>query len=111
MVEIPYNKIIEFLRGIVPFNELPHEVLSGLPQKISIDYFPINRTSPEFNVRAYEDTVCYLLPRETFDELMQNHAGFHEHFAIRLSKLAYRLKKARAAIFTPRGVSDTVIFR
>ena len=40
MVEIPYNKIIEFLRGIVPFNELPQEVLSGLPQKISIDYFP-----------------------------------------------------------------------
>ncbi|MBW1835169.1 MAG: cyclic nucleotide-binding domain-containing protein [Deltaproteobacteria bacterium] len=132
MVEIPYNKIIEFLRGIVPFNELPREVLSGLPQKISIDYFPreslilkqdgsscdylyiiqtgavektvrkddifleykaendffgsaslINRTGPEFNVRAYEDTVCYLLPRETFDELMQNHAGFHEYFALR----------------------------
>ncbi|MCD4804430.1 MAG: DUF294 nucleotidyltransferase-like domain-containing protein [Desulfobacterales bacterium] len=162
MVEIPYNKIIEFLRGIVPFNELPQEVLSGLPQKISIDYFPreslileqdgspcdylyiiqtgavektvrkdgvdilleykaendffgsaslINRTGPEFNVRAYEDTVCYLLPRETFDELMQNHAGFHEHFAIRLSKLAYRLKKARTGIFAPRGVSDTVVFR
>jgi CBS domain-containing protein len=162
MVEIPYNKIIEFLRGIVPFNELPQEVLSGLPQKIAIDYFPreslileqdgspcdylyiiqtgavektvrkdgvdilleykaendffgsaslINRTGPAFNVRAYEDTVCYLLPRETFDELMQNHAGFHEHFAIRLSKLAYRLKKAQTAIFTPRGVSDTVVFR
>jgi CBS domain-containing protein len=162
MVEIPYNKIIEFLRGIVPFNELPQDVLSGLPQKISIDYFPreslileqdgspcdylyiiqtgavektvrkdgvdilleykaendffgsaslINRTGPAFNVRAYEDTVCYLLPRETFDELMQNHAGFHEHFAIRLSKLAYRLKKARTGIFAPRGVSDTVVFR
>ncbi len=162
MVEIPYNKIIEFLRGIVPFNELPQEVLGGLPQKISIDYFPrdslileqdgspcdylyiiqtgavektvrrdgvdilleynaendffgsaslINRTGPEFNVRAYEDTVCYLLSRETFDELMQNHAGFHEYFAIRLSKLAYRLKKARTGIFAPRGVSDTVVFR
>jgi len=162
MVEIPYNKIIEFLRGIVPFNELPREVLSGLPQKISIDYFPreslileqdgsscdylyiiqtgavektvrkdgvdifleykaendffgsaslINRTCPEFNVRAYEDTVCYLLPRETFDELMQNHAGFHEYFALQVSRLAYRLKKARTGIFAPRGVSDTVIFR
>jgi len=162
MVEIPYNKIIEFLRGIVPFNELPQDVLGGLPQKISIDYFPreslileqdgspcdylyiiqtgavektvrkdgvdilldykaendffgsaslINRTGPEFNVRAYEDTVCYLLHRETFDELMQNHAGFHEHFAILLSKLAYRLKKARTSIFAPRGVSDTVVFR
>ena len=162
MVEIPYNKIIDFLRGIVPFNELPQEVLSSLPQKIAIDYFPreslileqnsapcdylyiiqtgavekivrkdgvdilleynaendffgsaslINRTGPAFNVRAYEDTVCYLLPRETFDELMQNHAGFHEHFAIRLSRLAYRLKKAQTDIFTPRGVADTVVFR
>jgi len=41
MVDIPYNKIIEFLRSIVPFNEPPYEVLSSLPQKISIDYFPI----------------------------------------------------------------------
>lgn len=162
MVEIPYNKIIEFLRGIVPFNGLSREVLSGLPQKISIDYFPreslileqdgsvcdylyiiqtgavektvrkdgvdilleynaehdffgsaslINRTGPAFNVRAHEDTVCYLLPRETFDELMQNHAGFHEHFAIRVSRLAYRLKKARTSIFASRSVSDTVVFR
>jgi CBS domain-containing protein len=162
MVEIPYNKIIEFLRGIIPFNELPREVLSGLPQKISIDYFPreslileqdgspcdylyiiqtgavektvrkdgvdilleykvendffgsaslISRTCPEFNVRAYEDTVCYLLSRETFDELMQNHAGFNEYFTLQVSRLAYRLKKARTGIFAPRGVSDTVVFR
>ena len=39
MVEIPYNRIIDFLRGIVPFNEFLHEVLTGLPQKISIDCF------------------------------------------------------------------------
>ena len=162
MVEIPYNKIINFLRDIVPFNELPREVLGGIPQKISIDYFPreslilkqdgapcdylyiiqtgavektvrkdsvdifleykaegeffgsaslINGTGPEFNVRAHEDTVCYLLPKKTFDELMQNHAGFHEHFALQVSRLAYRLKKARTNIFAPRSVSDTVVFR
>ncbi|MBW1677176.1 MAG: cyclic nucleotide-binding/CBS domain-containing protein [Deltaproteobacteria bacterium] len=162
MVEIPYKKIIDFFRGIVPFNELPHDVLNGLPQKIVIDYFPkeslileqdgppcnylyiietgavektvrkdgvdilleyrtegeffgsaslINVTGPAFSVRAHEDTVCYLLPKETFDELMQNHVGFHEHFAIRVSKLAYRLRKAQTGIFASRGVSDTVVFR
>ena len=162
MVEIPYNKIIDFFRGIVPFNELPGEVLSSLPQKIQIDYFPrkslileqdgspcdylyiiqtgavektvrkdgvdilleykaegdffgsaslINRTGPTFNVRAHEDTVCYLFPKKTFDDLMQNHAGFHEYFAILASKLAYRLKKAQTGIFAPRGVSDTVVLR
>ncbi|MCK4390099.1 MAG: cyclic nucleotide-binding/CBS domain-containing protein [Desulfobacterales bacterium] len=162
MVEIPYNKIIDFFRGIVPFNELPQDILNGLPQKILIDYFPkgtlileqggspcdylyiiqtgavektvrkdgvdilleyrtegeffgsaslINETGPAFDVRTHEDTVCYLLPKETFNKLMQNHVGFHEYFAIRVSKLAYRLKKAQTGIFAPRGPSDTVVFR
>ncbi|MBE9581672.1 MAG: cyclic nucleotide-binding/CBS domain-containing protein [Proteobacteria bacterium] len=162
MVEIPYNKIIEFFRGIVPFNELPQDVLKELPRKILIDYFPketlileqngpptdylyiiqtgavektarkdgvdilldyraegeffgsaslINETGPAFNVRTYEDTICYLLPKDIFDELMQNHVGFHEYFAIRVSKLAYRLKKAQTGIFSPRGQPETVIFQ
>ncbi|OEU82835.1 MAG: hypothetical protein BA865_09465 [Desulfobacterales bacterium S5133MH4] len=71
----------------------------------------INGTGPAFDVRAHEDTVCYLLPKETFDELMHNHVGFHEHFAIRVSKLAYRLRKAQTGIFAPGGVSDSVVFR
>ncbi|KPK29640.1 MAG: hypothetical protein AMK69_05955 [Nitrospira bacterium SG8_3] len=162
MVEIPYNKIIDFFRGIVPFNELSQDVLKGLPQKVLIDYFPketlileqdgppckylyviqtgavektvrkegldillefttegeffgsaslINGTSPAFNVRAHEDTICYLLPQQAFDDLMQHHIGFHEFFAIRVAKLAYRLKKAQSGIFASRQQSDTVVFR
>jgi len=162
MVQIPYNKIIDFFRGIVPFNELPQEVLEGLPKKVLIDYFPretlileqdgppckhlyviqtgavektvrkegvdilleyttegeffgsaslINGTGPAFNVRAHEDTICYLLPQEVFNNLMQNHVGFHEFFAIRVAKLAYRLKKAQSGIFASRQPSDTVVFR
>jgi len=40
MVDIPYNRIIEFFREIVPFNELPEDVLKDLPKNVSIDYFP-----------------------------------------------------------------------
>lgn len=162
MVEIPYHKIIDFFRGIVPFNELPQEVLGSLPQKVLIDYFPretlileqdgppcrhlyviqtgavektvrkegvdilleyttegeffgsaslINGTGPAFNVRSHEDTICYLLPQEAFNNLMQHHVGFHEFFAIRVAKLAYRLKKAQSGIFASRQPSDTVVFR
>jgi len=71
----------------------------------------INRTGPAFRVEAHEDTVCYLLPKATFDELMQNHVGFHEHFAIRVSKLAYRLRKAQTGILAPQTLSGTVVFR
>jgi CBS domain-containing protein len=42
---------------------------------------------------------------------MQNHVGFHEYFALRISKLAYRLKKAQTGVFAPRGGADTVVFR
>jgi CBS domain-containing protein len=162
MVDIPYNRIVEFFRGIVPFNELPEDVLKDLPKNVLIDFFPkgtaileqggspcahlyiiqtgavektvradgvdllleyrtegdffgsaslINRTGPAFRVEAHEDTVCYLLPRETFDALMQNHVGFHEHFAIRVSKLAYRLRKAQSGVLAPHQPSSTVVFR
>ena len=162
MVDIPYKTIIDFFRGIVPFNELPQNLLKGLPQEVLIDYFPketlileqagppckhlyiiqtgavkktarkegveilleyttegeffgsaslINRTGPAFNVRSHEDTICYLLPQEVFDSLMQHHVGFHEFFAIRVAKLAYRLKKAQTGIFASHRQSDTVIFR
>jgi CBS domain-containing protein len=71
----------------------------------------INRTGPAFTVKAHEDTECYLIPRNVIDDLMQNHVGFHEHFAIRVSKLAYRLKKVQTGVFAPETTSDTVVFR
>ncbi|HID30511.1 MAG TPA: cyclic nucleotide-binding/CBS domain-containing protein [Desulfobacterales bacterium] len=162
MVNIPYKTIIDFFRGIVPFDELPQNLLKGLPQEVLIDYFPketlileqegppckhlyiiqtgavektvrkegvdllleyttegeffgsaslINGTGPAFDVRTHEDTVCYLLPQAAFDNLMQRHVGFHEFFAIRVAKLAYRLKKAQSGIFAFHGQSDTVVFR
>ena len=40
MVEIPYHRIIEFFREVVPFNELPEEALNRLPHAVLIDYFP-----------------------------------------------------------------------
>jgi CBS domain-containing protein len=162
MVEVPFNEIIDLLRGVVPFNELSLDVLNELPEKILIKTFPkgslileqdgapgdylfiiqtgavektvkkngmdvlldyrtegeffgsaslIRNAGPSFSVRTYEDTVCLLLPKEVFGTLMQHHVGFHEHFAIRVSKLAFRLKKAQAGVFSPRESSDTVVFR
>jgi len=71
----------------------------------------INKTGPDFTVKAHEDTECYLIPRNVFDDLMQNHVGFHEYFAIRISKLAYRLKKVQTGMFAQETTSDTVVFR
>ncbi len=162
MVDIPHNQTVEFLREIVPFNGLPHDVLKDLPNQIKIERFPkgslilsqdgppceylyiiqkgavektvqkegvdvlldfrtegeffgsaslIKGTGPAFSVRTYENMVCYLLPKKVFDQLMRQHVEFHENFAIRVSKLAHRLKKAQAGVFSPRGPSDTVVFR
>ncbi|MBW2107091.1 MAG: cyclic nucleotide-binding/CBS domain-containing protein [Deltaproteobacteria bacterium] len=68
-------------------------------------------TGPAFSVRAYEDTVCYLLPKAAFDALMQNHVGFHEHFAIRVSRLSDRLKKAQSGIFSLPSGSDVLVLQ
>jgi CBS domain-containing protein len=154
--------VIEHLREIMPFNELPQSVLKSVAESISSQRFSrgriileqdgppcsslyvikqgaveksiseggvdviheyrtegdffgsaslINRTGPAFTVKALEDTECYLIPQDVFDGLMQNHVGFHEHFAIRVSKLAYRLKKVQTGIFAPETRSDTVVFR
>jgi len=162
MVDISNNQTVEFLREIVPFNELPQDVLKDLAGRIEIQRFPkdslilnqdgppceylyiiqkgavkktvqeegvdvlldlstegdffgsaslIKGTGPAFSVQTYEDTACYLLTKKTFDQLMQQHVGFHEYFAVRVSKLAHRLKKAQTGIFASSGMSDTVVFR
>jgi len=154
--------VVENLREILPFNELPQRVLKSIAENISSERFSkdsvileqdglpcsslyvvkkgavvksirksgldvlleyrtegdffgsaslINRTGPAFTVKALEDTECYLIPMNVFDGLMQNHVGFHEHFAIRVSKLAYRLKKVQTGVFAPETTSDTVVFR
>ena len=162
MSEIPVSETIEFFRGIVPFNEIPQNVLSGLPGKLSIQHFPketiiieqdgapceylyiiqtgavaktarkddvdilmdyraegeyfgsaslISGLGPAFTVEAHEDTVCYLLPKTVFEDLIQAHVAFHEFFALRVSKLADRLKKAQTGIFSSREAADSVVFR
>ena len=162
MKTIPDNKTIDFLREIVPFNDLPLDVLQNLPKEVLVKSFPrdtlileqggapsghlyiiqkgaveknvqkagkdvlldyraegeffgsaslITDSGSAFSVRTHEDTVCYLIPKDVFGTLMQNHVGFHEYFALRVSKLAYRLKKAQTGVFEPRGGADTVVFR
>jgi CBS domain-containing protein len=154
--------VAEYLREIIPFNELPQDVLESIVENISSERFSkgnvileqdglpcsflyvikkgaveksvskggldvfheyetegdffgsaslINRSGPAFTVKALEDTECYLIPIGVFDGLMQNHVGFHEYFAIRVSKLVYRLKKVQTGIFAPEATSDTVVFR
>jgi CBS domain-containing protein len=162
MTPIADNKTVDFLREVVPFNDLPRDVLQNLPRQILVKSFPkgtlilqqdgtpcehlyiirkgavektvqrdgkkvlfdyraegeffgsaslIKGTGSAFTVRTHEDTVCYLIPKQVFDTIMQNHEGFHEYFALRISKLAYRLKKAQAGVFAPPSGADTVVFR
>jgi len=51
-----------------------------------------------YNVKAIDDVVCYLIPKEIFLKLCKKYPAFEEHFKDRLKPLPYQLKKQKPSL-------------
>lgn len=160
MADFPFQRVLEFVRGVVPFDTLTEDELTQSVSQMNIAFFPKGETviqqggqpadslyiiqagsarvsySPEardapagsgdgdgpaeilvdvraegdtfgavsllqsrealFSVTAREDLICYLLPADSFKELVDTHPIFERHFSSSLARNLEAVRKGAA---------------
>ncbi len=160
MTDFPFQRVLEFVRGVVPFDTLPQDELTQTVSQMNIAFYPKGEAviqqggppaenlyiiqagsarvtySPDskdnpddsaesetladilvdvraegdafgavsmlqsrealFSVTAREDLICYLLPGEPFQALVNTHPIFERHFSSSLARNLEAVRKGAA---------------